>query len=237
MNVSPAQLLDQAKERFALEDYYGTVHFLEELIESGRAFADAYHLLGLAYYLLGQPERALGALDHALAQNPRYLEALMHRGLVLDALGRTDDAAAAFAAARDGQASPAPRGIPWHHAAKLANQHAALGDAYVEAGALASAIDQYRAALRLGPSFQDLRYRLARLLLDAGHALEAREELERVVEARPGFREARAALGLACFLAGDAATARALWRRLHDEDPGDAKARAYLAMLDRADVA
>ena len=235
MKVSAEQLLEQANERFALEDYYGCIHLLEDLIGSGGAFADAYHLLGLAYHFLGQPERALEALDKALARNPRYLEALMHRGLVLNALGRGDEAAAAFATAREGTAAPEPLGVPPHHAAKLANQHAALGDAYVEAGALSSAIEQYRAALRLGPSFQDLRYRLARLLLDAGRALEAREELERVIEARPGSREARGALGLAAFLAGDPDAARSVWQRLRDEDPGDAKVRAYLAMLDRGD--
>ena len=48
MDVSPSQLLDQAKDRFALEDYYGCVHLLEELVGSGRAYADAHHLLALA---------------------------------------------------------------------------------------------------------------------------------------------------------------------------------------------
>lgn len=235
MNVSAEQLLEQAKERFALEDYYGCVHLLDDLITSGRAFADAYHLLGLAYHFLGQPDRALEALDRALDRNPRYLEALMHRGLVLNALGRADEAADAFAAARAGTAPAEPRAMPAHHAAKLANQHAVLGDAYVEAGALASAIEQYRTALRLGPGFQDLRYRLGRLLLDAGRALEAREEFELVAEARPDSREARAALGLACFLSGDPAAARAVWQALREQNPGDVKARAYLAMLDRAD--
>ncbi|HWP36085.1 MAG TPA: tetratricopeptide repeat protein [Gemmatimonadales bacterium] len=235
MNVSAEQLLQQAKERFALEDYYGSVHLLEELVGSGRAYADAYHLLGLAYHFVGQPERALEALDQALARNPRYLEALMHRGIVLNALGRGQEAAATFQAAREVGGSGEEPGLAPHHAAKLANHHAQLAEAYVEAGSLSGAIEQYRAALRLGPKFQDLRYRLARLLLDAGRALEAREELAVVTSERPGFREARAALGLACFLSGDAAAARDVWQALLRENPGDARAKAYLAMLGRAD--
>ena len=63
MDVSPAQLLDRAKERFALHDHFGAIHILEELIASGRAFADAYHLLGVSYHLVGQSERALAARD------------------------------------------------------------------------------------------------------------------------------------------------------------------------------
>ncbi len=236
MNVSPSQLMDQAKDRFALEDYYGVVHLLEELVTSGRAYADAHHLLGLSYYMVGQPERALGAVDAALKLNPRYLEALMHRGLILNALGRTDEALEAFAAARATGAGEG-RGIQAHHAAQLANLHADLGEAYLEAGGLAQAIEQYQAALKLGPAFQDLRYRLARLLLEAGRALEAREELERLLAARPHSVEGRATLGLACYLAGDPPGARKIWLGLAQERPADARVRAYLAMLDRGDSA
>lgn len=232
MDIRPSQLLEQARERFAVDDYYGAIHLLEELVASGRAFADAHHLLGLCYYMIGQPERALEAVDRALKLNPRYLEALMHRGVVLSALGRSAEAQEAFAAARAGGTEDRA-GIPALHADKLANQHAALGEAYAEMGALSQAVEQYQAALRLGPGFQDLRYRLARLLLEAGRALEAREELERLLAARPGAVEARAALGLACYLAGDAASARKLWAELARERPADVRVRAYLSMMER----
>lgn len=233
MTTDPEQLLERAKERFDADDYYGCIHLLDELIASGRAFADAHHLRGLAYYLLGQPQRALESLDRALEENPRYLEALVHRAIVLSSLGRTEEAEGAFARAR-AIGSETRAGIPAHFAAKLANQHAALGEAYAEAGALDRAIEQYRAALELGPTFHDLRYRLARLLLDAGRALEAREELEQVSGARPGAIEVRAALGLACYLSGDAATARRIWQELKEERPDDVRIKAYLAMLHRA---
>ncbi|GIW53501.1 MAG: hypothetical protein KatS3mg081_2856 [Gemmatimonadales bacterium] len=231
--LNPEQLLERAKERFDADDYYGCIHLLDELIESGRAFADAHHLRGLAYFMLGQPQRALESLDRALEENPRYLEALIHRAIVLGSMGRSEEAEETFARARAiGSATIA--GIPAHYAAKLANQHAALGEAYAEAGAVDRAIEQYRAALELGPAFHDLRYRLARLLLDGGRALEAREELERVAAARPGAAEVKAALGLACYLSGDALTARRLWEELRRDRPDDVRIRAYLAMLDRA---
>lgn len=232
MDVSPSQLLEQAKERFALEDYYGCVHLLEELVETGRAYADAHHLLGLSYFLVGQVEKALSAVESALKLNPRYLEALMHRGVILSALGRREDAEQAFAAARSAGGEDRG-GIPAHHAAKLANQHAVLGEAYADAGAVGRAIEQYQTALLLGPGFQDLRYRLAQLLLEAGRSLEAREELEKLVGARPQSVEARAALGLACYLAGDVQSARDRWIALATERPSDARVKAYLSMLRR----
>lgn len=233
MDVSSEQLVEQAKERFALQDYFGCIHLLEDVIRSGRAFADAFHLLGLSYHLVEQPERALEALDRAVGLNPRYVEAHIHRGLVLSSLGRSAEADGAFTAARANRGQDRA-GITPFHAAKLANQHAALGEAYAEAGAMSQAVEQYHTALVLGPAFHDLRYRLARLLLESGRSLEAREELERVVKARPGFVDARAALGLACYVAGDAGTARAVWRALQQDHPSDHRAAAYLGLLDRA---
>jgi tetratricopeptide (TPR) repeat protein len=232
VDTNPSQLLDRAKERFALNDYFGAIHLLEELVERGRAYADAQHLLGLCYHLAGQPERALERLEEAIRINPRYIEALVHRGVILGELGRTDEAEAGFAEARR-VTIRGTDGIAAHHAGKLANHHAALGEAYAEAGALDRAVTQYQEALALGPTFQDLRLRMGRLLLESGRTLEARETLSEVVRARPGSIEAAAAFGLACYLSGDGASAREVWEALAHDHPGDPRAQVYLRLLDR----
>lgn len=229
------RLLARARERFAIQDYYGAVHLLEEIISDGRAFADVYHLLGVSLSLLGQPERSLGEFAKALELNPRYLEALIHQGLVLNELGREGEADQSF---RHAAASVAPSstGLPAHVAARLANLHSELADAYAEAGAADRAIEQYQRALDLGPSFHDLRYRMARLLLESSRPLEARDALEQVLEARPNFVDAEAALGLAHYLSGDAIGARQVWKRCLERRPENARVEAYLAMLDRTEA-
>ncbi|MFQ6046845.1 MAG: tetratricopeptide repeat protein [Gemmatimonadales bacterium] len=234
MDVSHEQLLEQAKERFELQDYYGAIHIVEELIEHGRAYADAHNLLGLAYQLVDQPERALEAFEHALKLNPHYVDAHINRGVVLASLGRSEEAAEDFAVARR-SGGERREGVPSHHAARLANKHAELGEAYAEAGQLSQAIEQYREALKLGPTFHDLRYRMGQLLLEAGRSLEAREEFEQVMKARPHSGEAKGSYGMACYLAGDPQSARAVWEKLARERPDDPRARAYLAMLERAE--
>jgi tetratricopeptide (TPR) repeat protein len=233
MRVSDEPLINQARERFALQDYYGAVHLLDEVVTSGRSFADVHHLLGLSYALLGQQARALEQFERALELNPRYIEAHIHRGILLTDLGRAAEAEESFrlAATHNAQITA---GLPAHVAANLANQHAQLGAAYAEAGALAEGIGQYRRATELGPGFADIRYRLARLLLEVGHVLEAREELERVVADRPNFVDAVAALGLARYLAGDTAGAQEVWHDCLADRPGNARVEAYLAMLERS---
>lgn len=236
MDVSPEHLVGQAQERFQLQDYYGAIHLLEEVLATGRAFADAHHLLGVSYSLVGQPEKALEQFDRALALNPRYIEALIHRALVLNELGREEEADALLRRASQ-LGSEMLHGFPAHVAAKLANHHAALGEAYREAGGLAEAIAQYQAALALGPGFHDLRYKLGRLLLEAGRALAAREQFEIIVRERPQYLDAAAMLGLACYLAGDGLAARAVWEECRERRPEDPRVEAYLAILARVDKA
>lgn len=233
--MSPEHLVAQARERFQLQDYYGAIHLLEEVLASGRAFADAHHLLGVSYGLIGQSERALAQLDQALELNANYVEALIHRGLVLNQLGREVEADAALRRASHISAQ-GQHGFPAYVAAKLANLHASLADAYVEAGGLIDAIDQLQRALALGPGFHDLRYKLGRLLLEAGRALDAREQFETIVRARPTFLDAAAMLGLACYLSGDGLAARDVWHACRDRRPEDPRVEAYLAMLDRSDA-
>jgi tetratricopeptide (TPR) repeat protein len=232
MDVSPEHLVGQARERFQLQDYYGAIHLLDEVVATGRAFADAHHLLGLSYALVGQPEQALAQLDRALALNPHYVEALIHRAIVLNELGREAEADAAFrrAAQIGGELR---EGFPAHVAAKLANQHAALGDAYLESGGLRQAIAQYNEALALGPAFHDVRYKLGRMLLEAGRALDAREQFDIIVRARPSYLDAAVMLGLACYLAGDGLKAKEVWEGCRERRPEDPRVEAYLAMLGR----
>jgi tetratricopeptide (TPR) repeat protein len=229
------RMLTRARERFAVQDYYGAVHLLEEIVDGGRAFADVHHLLGVSLSLLGQSERALAEFRRALALNPRYLEALIHQGLVLNELGRTAEADESFNRAAQSVAPPST-GLPAHVAARLANLHAELAEAYAEGGAADRAIEQYQRALELGPAFHDLRYRLARLLLETGRPLEARDALEAVLDARPNFVDAEAALGLAHYLSGDAIGARDIWKRCLQRRPENVRVEAYLSMLGRTEA-
>src|SRR5437773_1992868 len=119
MDVSPEHQVGQARERFQLQDYYGAIHLLEDVVASGRAFADAHHLLGLSYCLAGQPDKALSQFDRALGLNPNYVEALIHRALVLNELGREDEAIACLSRAGS-VGGEARHGFPAHVAAKLA---------------------------------------------------------------------------------------------------------------------
>ena len=224
--------IDRARDRFAMCDYHGAVLLLEEAIGAGCLYADAFNLLGLSLALVDRPLEALTAFDRALAQNPRYIEAHLNRGVLLNGLGRTAEAEASFALAEE-FGRPDATGYPTMVGNRLANAHAVLAAEYRAAGALDEAIAQYRRALELRPTYVDIRVALARVLLDAQRYPAAADELDQVLAAQPDQVEALLLRGLAAYFAGAFNTAMANWDRAAAADPADRRVGVYRSMLAR----
>jgi len=227
-----ADLLTVARERFAARDYRGAALLLSSAVESGLAYADTHHLLGLCYALLEWRDEALKSFDEALRLNPRYVEAHFNRAIVLSDLGRATEAADALERAQD-LGRPDASGFPVMVANRLANMHADLGRAYREAGALGSAIAQFESGLSIRPGFADLRLELARTLLDAAKPQDAARELDAVLRVSPNWLEAMLLRGLAAYLAGDLDTAKSVWEGASARHPEEPRLETYRSMLAR----
>lgn len=227
-----ADLLTVARERFTARDYRGAALLLASAIESGQAYADTHHLLGLCYALLEWREEALRAFDAALALNPRYVEAHLNRAIVLSDMGRAAEAAQALAQAQE-LGRPDETGFPAVVANRLANMHAELGHAYREAGAHRAAAEQYRSGLALRPGFADVRLELARTLLDGGEPTDAANELDTVLREHPEWLEAMLLRGLAAYLAGELDEAKSVWERASERHPEEPRLETYRSMLAR----
>jgi tetratricopeptide (TPR) repeat protein len=111
----------------------------------------------------GRPEEALAALDEALAGDltpERRAFGLNKRGVALIALGRRDDARAAFTEALAAVERCAP---------PLVN----LGNLLLEDGDVEGAIESYRAAIRADESYPMAYLNLGVALKRAGRRAEA----------------------------------------------------------------
>jgi len=225
-------LLSIARERFAARDYPGAALLLASAIESGQAFADTHHLLGLCYALLERREEALRAFDAALALNPRYVEAHLNRSIVLSDLGRPSEAEEALAEAQE-LGRPDESGLPAVVANRLANMHAELARAYREAHAHKAAITQYQTSLALRPAFADLRLELARTYLDGGLPEDAARELDTILAEHPTWLDAMLLRGLAAYLAGQLEKAKTVWEAASARHPEEPRLETYRSMLAR----
>ncbi len=224
--------VERARERFAVRDYHGAVLLLAEAIGGGCGYADAYNLYGLALAMVDRPLEALYQFDQALERNPRYVEAHLNRAVLLNGLGRTEEAAASFAMA-EAFGRPDETGFPVVVGNRLANAHAALADEYRNAGASEEAITQYRRALALRPGYVDIGLSLSRTLLEAQRYEEAAESLDAVLAVRPELLDALLLRGLTSYLRGEHATAGRVWDRAAVAHPGDPRVETYRSMLAR----
>ncbi|HWE25478.1 MAG TPA: tetratricopeptide repeat protein, partial [Myxococcales bacterium] len=113
---------------------------------------------------------------------------------------------------------------------KIANLHAAVGDAYLSARRSHDAVTEFRRALDLSPAFVDLRLKLAAALRETGELETATAELRRAVHDAPAYVPARIALGLACSAAGKVQEAVEQWEEVLRMDPAHRTAQLYLKL-------
>lgn len=229
---APLELLTRAKERFAVHDYHGAALLLMSMTRDGAGYADAHNLLGLSLAMIDRQDDALRSFDEALMLNPGYVEAHLNRAVLLNSIGRLEEAQVAMARAAELGAAD-ESGYPAVVANKLANAHASLGDDYRAAGTPTEAIAQYRRALQLRPSFADIRLSLGRALLEAGKHAEATRELDLVLQGRPNWLDAMLLRGLAAYLDGDLDAAGAIWEDASQRHPEEPRLEIYRSMLAR----
>jgi tetratricopeptide (TPR) repeat protein len=226
------QLSQEAQQAFEDRDYGRALELYRAILGEHPEFADIRHGAGLCLVFLGRPEEALDQFDFALQVNAGYVEAHISRALVLQELGRYDEARAAFERARTHEERTQGR-FPTAVSARLANAHAAVGDLYLAAGAAVDAAAQYLTALALRPGYDDIRNKYAAALLDQSRTDEAADELARILESNPRFLAARLNLGLVRLRQGRPAEAAMEWRVCQQQSPGNPQASAYLAMLEQ----
>jgi len=200
------------------------------LLEADPRHPDATHLLGVLDLQRGRPAEALAAIDRALALalGPGRAEFHGNRGVALRALGRLEEAAAAYREAlRLDPDDP--------------DAAANLGVALHELGRPAEARPHLEAALARDPGHVDALFGLANLLLTAGDAGRAVLLYRRARDRAPGRADILNNLAVALQAAGLQADALAAFAAAAAARPGDAGTRAnlgeILAQQDRVEEA
>ena len=224
--VTLKQTIQRGISAWEREDYEAALAAFREVLAVNPKFADLHNKCGLCLAMMDDLEGALAEFDAALAINDNYAEAHLNRGIVLNELGRNDEAAEAFA--RAGKLDTRDGTIPSDVGNQLAVLHAKLGDLYIVANDPVEAAQQYEAAIRVRPRYLDIRGKLAEALMELGEADRAKEELEHILERNPRMTGARLRLGVLLQRMGDTRRAVEEWRQAALDDPDDMRPRAYL---------
>ncbi len=206
--------------------------------------------LGLIELQSGRPERALGLIEHAAAEEPAEPRFRHGLGQVLLALGRWTDAAVVYRAL----ALEDPTSVDAHYSlgvalqsqrlfsdaavayeaavsldASLAEGENNLGICRQEGGAASAAEASYRRALALRPGYAGAMSNLGVLLRKTGRIDAAIPLLRDALSLEPSVGAHRLNLGAAFCALGQHADARAVLGPLVEAEPSNAEAHFNLA--------
>lgn len=228
MLVSARQHLDVANEHYARAEYALAQPYYEKLIHDGLRYPDVLNRLGVIYHLSGRLPEARWCFEQALAQNAGYLEAALNLTVTCNELGEYGSGVRSVRRAQ----RHADSNNDAYRRGKLANQHRVLAKAYMELERPEDAMHEFGRALRLCPTFHDIRLELARLLRMRGNFHGAREELTLVLQLDPNHHDARALLGVIEVETGDRKRGLEHLRAVVDACENHPVAKAYLAQAD-----
>ncbi|MEN9724028.1 MAG: hypothetical protein RJB38_2014 [Pseudomonadota bacterium] len=191
--------------------------------------ADAHYLLGVTQYFQGKLSTTIGALKKALNIDPRHTDAAICLSVLLNDIGRYDDAKNVFEQANQ---SVAHRQSNSELAVdkKFAVKHLELADLYFRYRRYDEAIEEYSKAATLDPSNLDIRIRRAKAYSRKGYVSRAMHELEQLKNENPAYVPARIQLGLLHYSQGNQLDAELEWESILTVDPSHREARSYLEM-------
>lgn len=218
------QLLDAANEHYDRAEYPLAQPYYEKLVQQGLRYPDVFNRLGVIYHLGGRLPEARWCFQQALEANAGYLEAALNLSVTCNELGEYGSGVRTLQRAQnhtDDSNDAYRRG-------KVANLHRSLAHAYLDLDRPEDAMHEFGRALRLCPTFHDIRLELAKLLRRRGNARGAREELMLILQLEPSHHDARALLGVMEIETGDRKQGVQHLRTVVAERADHPVARAYL---------
>lgn len=194
--TAAAATLDAARAARASGNAERLVTLCQHALKLDPSLADAWHLLGVQAFELGQVDEALRLLGRAVEAAPQQAEYRNDLGIAFQTLGRLESAEKQFAEAS--RLSPLSAEIRENWAVCL-----------LRLGRFADALPRLRALAAERPS-PAIHVDLGQALAQTGNAAEAVTWLERALGAEPDNGEAASWLGLALAQLGrgDEALAR-----------------------------
>jgi tetratricopeptide (TPR) repeat protein len=203
--------------------------YLKLIAAGGNGYADLYNRLGLITAFQGQIETAAEWFHKAVEANPRYTEACLNLAVTCADLSRYDDAQQAYDdAAR--LVRDTPRSTDFYVRGQLANEHAALGDRYAHLSLHDEALDEYRKALGLCPTFPDIITKVGVVLREQGAYDEAIRVFLRAKELAPEYVPATVHLGITYYMSGFLDLARQEWGSIPSGSLTGDHTAVYLAL-------
>lgn len=215
------------------KDYGRAESLIREKITRDPNGADGHYLMGVLAYFQGQVGPTITSLKKALELDPRHTDAAICLSVLLNDLGKYEDAKKVFEQAnysvvhrREGVVSGVDQ--------KFAVKHLELGDLYFRYRRYDESIEEYSKAALLNPLHFETRIRRAKAYARKGYVSRALQDLQALKHEHPEYLPARIHLGLLHYSQGNLIDAELEWEETSRRQPNHPEAVAYLSMIRRA---
>lgn len=235
MKPFSVQLLEEAKVAFLEGDYKTAEPLLTQPTLAHSKNTEVYQMLATIYYDQGKFNKAIKTFKKALEIDPYYTDAAVGLSIILNDIGRYDEAKKIFEDARtrlDLKKQPLEPNIN----EKFASKHAELADMYLQYKRFNESIEQYQKAQLLTNKKADYAVRISECYVQAGQKDKAIKELKSVLQMDPTVVGPRLKLGLILYNSHHIAEAVDQWENILRYDSKNQDALRYLKMAQAAGV-
>ena len=192
--------------------------------------ADYFYLRGLLRSYQGKLTESIDDLKRALHLEPKHTDAAVCLSVILNDIGRYDDAKKIFEQANQ-SVFLKQIGDDQQIDRRFAVKHFEMGDLYFRYRRFDEAIEEYNKAILLDPMTAEIRIKRAKALAKKGFITRAIQDLQQLKSERSTDLAVRIQLGLLHYSQGNALDAELEWESVLELDPVHREAIAYLDLL------
>ncbi|MFQ5597747.1 MAG: tetratricopeptide repeat protein [Nitrospiria bacterium] len=199
------------------------------LADDQKEYAEIHNKLGIIACHQGDLKQGVSHFEKALDINPHYTEASLNLTIAYNDIGEYDKAVGIFSRAAEKVHAEKDTIDPFI-LGKLANEHAHLGQLYLDFGLLDDAEEQYRKALSMRPDFVDVLTSLGIVLREKGLFDDAIGNFLKAKKIKPDYTRAMIHLGITYYMKGFTDLALEEWETIQRVCPDGKAAEVYLAL-------
>jgi tetratricopeptide (TPR) repeat protein len=229
------QLIDEARTAFIDGDYKTAEPILNQPTLLNSKNPEVLQMLATIYYDQGKFNKAIATFKRALEIEPTYTDAAVGLSIILNDIGRYEDARKIFEDAKtllDQKKQSASPDVN----ESFADKHAELADMYLQYKRYDESAEQYLKAVSLSTKKVDLTLRLTECYIQAGQKDRAIKELKALLNVDPRLAAPRLKLGLILYNSHHIAEAVDQWENILRYDAKNQEAIRYLKMAQAAGV-
>lgn len=206
----------------------------EKLIADGLILepdnSDFFYLRGLLRSYQSRLVESIEDLKKALYHDPKHTDAAICLSVILNDIGRYDEAKKIFEQANQ-SVFLKQIGDDVQIDRRFSVKHFEVGDLYFRYRRFDEAIEEYNKAILLDPQSTDIRVKRAKAFAKKGFITRAIQELQQLKAERPNDLTIRIQLGLLHYSQSNLLDAEIEWESVLELDPVHREATAYLDLI------